>query len=168
MNHSINIVLFIRSIIQISHCDSHYWSTQLSSLSLSTSMIQSYVTFEAKLQSTPTSKSYLCIAHSFSVMNYRNRIDSKSQPNTFSSVFNSFHSILIINITDSINIEYTSLNGLESKVQNVLILSICPSCINPSPWHAIFVHSTHIHSIDRVPWTQIIPAIFCIWIAYNL
>ena len=34
--------------------------------------------------------------------------------------FNSFYSILIINITDSINIEYTSLKRLESKVQNVL------------------------------------------------
>ena len=87
---------------------------------MSTSMIQSYITFVAKIQSTPTSKSYFCIAHSFSVMNYRNRIDSKSQPNTFSSVFNSFYSILIINITDSINIEYTSLKRLESKVQNVL------------------------------------------------
>ena len=65
----------------------YFWSTQLNAMSLSTSMIQSYVTFEAKLQSTPTSKPYFCIAHSFSVMNYRNRIDFKSQPNTFSSVF---------------------------------------------------------------------------------
>ena len=149
MNHSIDVVLFIRSIIQISHCDSHYWSTQLSSLSLSTSMIQSYVTFEAKLQSTPTSKPYLCIAHPFSVMNYRNRIRFQITTKHIFIHFDSFHSVLIIIITDSIYIEYTSLNGLESKVQNVLILSFCPSCINPSPWHAIFAHSTHIHSIDR-------------------
>ena len=124
MNHSINIVLFIRSSIQLSHCDSHYWSTQLNTLSMSTSMIQSYITFVAKIQSTPTSKSYFCIAHSFSVMNYRNRIDSKSQPNTFSSVFNSFHSILIINITDSIYIEYTLLNGLKSNVLPSFLSSI--------------------------------------------
>ena len=142
MNHSINIVLFIRSSIQLSHCDSHYWSTQLNTLSMSTSMIQSYITFVAKIQSTPTSKSYVCIAHSFSVMNYRNRIDSKSQPNTFSSVFNSFHSILIINITDSINIEYTSLNGLESKVQNVLF-SFLP-IIHHVSIHLHGMQSSHI------------------------
>ena len=29
-------------------------------------------------------------------------------------------------------------------------LSFCLSCINPSPWYAIFAHSTHVHSIDRV------------------
>ena len=131
-------MLFIRSIIQISHCNPHYWSTHLNTPSLSTSMIQSYVAFVAKLQSTPTSKSYLCIAHPFSVMNYRNRIDSKSQPNTFSSVFNSFHSILIIIITDSIIIEYTSLNGLESKVQNVL----------PSFLPIIYCVSIHLHGMQ--------------------
>ena len=143
-------MLFIGSIIQISHCNPHYWSTQLNAMSLSTSMIQSYVTFEAKLQSTPTSKPYICIAHSFSVMNYRNRIDSKSQPITFSPIhFDSFHSILIIIITDSIYIKYTPLNGLESIVLPSLFPSYHPMCINPSPWHAIFAHSTHIHSIDR-------------------
>ena len=107
-------------------------------MSLSTSMIQSYITFEAKLQSTPTSKPYFCIAHSFSVMNYRNRIDSKSQPNTFSSIMILSHSIIIIIITDSIIIEYTSLNGLESKVQNVL----------PSFLPIIYCVSIHLHGMQ--------------------
>ena len=109
---------------------------------MSTSMIQSQVTFVAKLQSTPTSKSYFCIAHSFSVMNYRNRIDSKSQPITFSSVFNSFHSILIINTTDSINIEYTSLNGLESNV----LFSFLP-IIHHVSIHLHGMQSSHIQLI---------------------
>ena len=109
---------------------------------MSTSMIQSQVTFVAKLQSTPTSKSYFCIAHSFSVMNYRNRIDSKSQPITFSSVFNSFHSIPIINTTDSINIEYTSLNGLESNV----LFSFLP-IIHHVSIHLHGMQSSHIQLI---------------------
>ena len=109
---------------------------------MSTSMIQSQVTFVAKLQSTPTSKPYLCIAHPHSVMNYRNRIDSKSQPITFSSVFNSFHSILIINITDSINIEYTSLNGLESNV-----LSSFLPIIHHVSIHLHGMQSSHIQLI---------------------
>ena len=116
---------------------------------MSTSMIQSYITFVAKLQSTPTSKSYFCIAHSFSVMNYRNRIDSKSQPNTFSSVFNSFHSILIINITDSINIEYTSLNGLESKVQNALFSSFLLSILFQSISMACNLRTFNSYSFNR-------------------
>ena len=116
-------MLFIRSNIQISHWNPHYWSTQLNAMSLSTSMIQSYVTFEAKLQSTPTSKSYLCIAHPFSVMNTEieltpNHNQSQSHPILILS-----HSILIIIIMDGINIEYTSLNGLESKALNVLFSS---------------------------------------------
>ena len=113
---------------------------------MSTTMIQSQVTFEAKLQSIPTSKPYLCIAHPHSVMNYRNRIDSKSQPITFSPIhFDSFHSILIINITDSINIEYTSLNGLESKVQNVLF-SFLP-IIHHVSIHLHGMQSSHIQLI---------------------
>ena len=57
------------------------------------------------------------------------------------------HSILIIIITDSINIEYTSLNGLESNVLFSFLL-FCPSCINQSSWYAISAHSIHILSID--------------------
>ena len=54
-------------------------------------------------------------------MNTEIESNSKSQPITFSLIhFDSFYSVLIIIITDSIYIEYTSLNGLESKALNVL------------------------------------------------
>ena len=142
MNHSINIVLFIRSNIQLSHCDSYFWSTQLNTLSMSISMIQSYITFVAKIQSTPTSKPYFCIAHSFSVMNYRNRIDSKSQPITFSSIMILSHSVLIIIIISGINIKCTSLKKLESKVQNVLF-SFLP-IIHHVSIHLHGMQSSHI------------------------
>ena len=79
-------------------------------------------------------------------MNYRNRI--RITTNHILIHFDSFHSILIIIITDSIYIEYTSLNGLEFIVLPSLFPSYHPLCINPSPWYAIFAHSTHIHSID--------------------
>ena len=113
----------------------YFWSTQLNAMSLSTSMIQLCVTFEAKLQSTPTSKSYLCIAHPHSVMNYRNRIRLQITTNHILIHFDSFYSILIIIITDSITIEYTSLNGLES---NVL----------PSFLPIIYCVSIHLHGMQ--------------------
>ena len=109
---------------------------------MSISMIQSQVTFEANLQSTPTSKPYLCIAHSFSVMNYRNRIDSKSQPITFSSIMILSHSVLIIIIISGINIKCTSLKKLESKVQNVLF-SFLP-IIHHVSIHLHGMQSSHI------------------------
>ena len=72
--------------------------------------------------------------------------DSKSQPNTFSSVFDSFHSILIINITDSINIEYTSLNGLESIVLSSSFLS---SIVYQSISMACNLRTFNSHSFNR-------------------